>query len=260
MTTDDTGFVYVMGKESAPSFFKIGKTEKKPQLRAVELDNTDSPSPSIVVFYVFCEDFSRLELLAHKELETARVRQNREWFKCTQSEAISGVRRAAESASINILYEKELYNHDNKVDDFDFEAEEADKDDIQEALERIVYEGRTYQIELRRYKLYLQQRLSELNAQKHSNAGDRRIARKMYEDKAQEITGTFKAKAQRSLFEIRNNIDEKTYAKLTQFVNDIENHVVLINDDFSSSNTIAEQKKANHKVNDFLANHGSYTK
>ena len=103
---DKTGFVYVMTKNDLPYYYKVGCTEKKPHLRAKELDGTDSPMPSVVTYYVFCSEYQLLESESHKALSDFRVRENREWFKCTRDGAISAIRASAINLSIELYFEK----------------------------------------------------------------------------------------------------------------------------------------------------------
>lgn len=103
---DRHGFVYVMTKEELPHIYKVGCTEKKPHLRAAELDGTDSPLPSIVTYYAFCDDHQKLEAEAHQILSEHRIRNNREWFRCSRDKAISAIREAAQENRINIHFEK----------------------------------------------------------------------------------------------------------------------------------------------------------
>lgn len=104
--SDKSGFVYVMTKNDLPYYYKVGCTEKKPYLRAKELDGTDSPMPSIVTYYAFCSEFQLLESESHKALFDFRVRENREWFKCTRDNAISAIRMSAAKSDIELYFEK----------------------------------------------------------------------------------------------------------------------------------------------------------
>ncbi len=136
MAEDSTGFVYVLSKESAPGYYKVGKTEKKPALRAAELDGTDSPTPSIVVYYVYCDDLSELEQAAHQVLQDKRVRTNREWFFCSQQEAMEAIRVAAQNRSITIFHEKQLVEPSAELAASVIDSNLIDDDDL--SIEKIV--------------------------------------------------------------------------------------------------------------------------
>jgi hypothetical protein len=64
---DSSGFVYVMVKESADGLVKLGRTERKPHLRASELDSTDSPTPSIVAYYAYCDNHGTVGFRSSKK-------------------------------------------------------------------------------------------------------------------------------------------------------------------------------------------------
>jgi hypothetical protein len=174
MKTDNSGFVYLMVKESSPGYLKVGTTEKKPHLRALELDGTDSPTPSIVIYYVYCESAQELERFTHEKLNKFRVRANREWFKCAPSAGIEAIKSVAASEEIEIFYEKIFdlpVGRTEFVDDSGGEVdEESDELDIEniinEILDSIWFYHDLRQREVEKYKKYLEERKEELHLRK----------------------------------------------------------------------------------------------
>lgn len=79
----ETGWVYVITNESMPGLVKVGVTKNRPEQRALELDETGSPTPyKVETAFLFSEAAERVEKKAHALLADVRVRGNREWFKC----------------------------------------------------------------------------------------------------------------------------------------------------------------------------------
>lgn len=184
--SDRSGFVYVMTKEDLPFYYKVGCTEKKPHLRANELDGTDSPLPSIVTYYVYCSDFQRLETEAHRTLADYRVRQNREWFKCTRSEAIDAIGQSATASDIEIYFEKgdladphlshENRERDQARDDGDIEADIDPSDPIADILDSFSYYSILRNKERNNNKTLLEGRLANIRRQE-TQQGRRRDLR-----------------------------------------------------------------------------------
>lgn len=257
-TKDKTGFVYVMTKESSPMYFKVGRTEKKPQLRAVELDGTDSPTPSIVVYYVFCEDIEQLELLTHKELDSLRVRQNREWFKCSQQDAMDAIRKVAEKQGIEIHYEKLLVNIDN--DSSQNTSDLSDEDDVgnknvNDVVESIFYYGKNLKNELLKYKKYFDERILELNKNIPSAVvGEKSLAKAVYESKVKELNEEFDLKIKNLLNSNKDEFGDAAIKKLGKLARDIKDGkvepILPFEQDFHKR--IEKEKTANSIIDNLL--------
>jgi len=71
-----------------PGILKIGKTRRDPCERARELSNTSVPTPYIVAFELFSENYDVLEKKMHLVLDDFRVNPNREFFKYPLNDAI----------------------------------------------------------------------------------------------------------------------------------------------------------------------------
>lgn len=73
------GFVYVMSNDAHPNIYKIGCTEKSPNLRAKQLSTTGVAKEFDVVCFGEFKDFEKIEKLIHRELHEYRV-SNKEFF------------------------------------------------------------------------------------------------------------------------------------------------------------------------------------
>ncbi len=76
------GFVYFLSNKSMPGLFKIGFSEKHPEIRAMELSKaTGCPTPFEVMFYFGCKNPMMIERYLHDSLDAYRVNQRREFFE-----------------------------------------------------------------------------------------------------------------------------------------------------------------------------------
>ena len=254
MTKDNSGFVYVMAKESSPNYLKIGRTEKKPQLRADELDSTDSPTPSFVVYYVFCEDCYSLEQLVHSELTEYRVRKNREWFTCSSQHAVHTINLIANKNDILIHYEKFLVESidNNSSDSTEIKDIEIEKDKIEEAIDSIFHCGDYYITELRKYKKYYDERINQLKSHmSHNVASDKSFAKTVYRHKVKELLENYDININSVLDSVRKDeLGEVVVSKLQKLADDIKNGVIepVIPSDDSYLKKIKKEESANSYI------------
>jgi hypothetical protein len=75
------GFVYVLSNPAMPGLVKVGRTDRLPTQRAIELQTTGVPSPFVIEFAMWFPDPSRVEIIAHHELDDYRVSESREFFR-----------------------------------------------------------------------------------------------------------------------------------------------------------------------------------
>lgn len=102
------GFVYVMSNLSFPDLLKIGKTAKDPTtFRVDELNTTGVPHPFKCEYYVFVDEFDRLERQVHAELGSFRANQNREFFELNLNQAVAVIRGIAAQMG-DIKFEKDF--------------------------------------------------------------------------------------------------------------------------------------------------------
>ena len=92
------GWVYVITNKAMPNLVKIGYSTKDPALRARELAGTGTPHPFQVVFDVLVENPRNVEQSAHALLVGRR--EGKEWFRCSEADAIAAVRACAKSAIV----------------------------------------------------------------------------------------------------------------------------------------------------------------
>ena len=83
------GCVYVLTNDGMEGMVKIGFTTRSAEVRARELSTTGVPMPFAVAFESERTRFFReIERAVHARLKDKRVRQGREFFRCTADEAI----------------------------------------------------------------------------------------------------------------------------------------------------------------------------
>jgi T5orf172 domain len=91
------GYVYILTNPVIPEFVKIGKTTLDPYARAKQLSApTGVPAPYTVAWTAFVADCGMVERMAHTQLQSARLRNNKEFFRLPLEVAIDAVRRIAE--------------------------------------------------------------------------------------------------------------------------------------------------------------------
>lgn len=75
------GFVYLLGNEAMPCYYKIGCTDRAPHQRARELSMASGvPQPFQVLLYIEVEDAQQVERRFHRELAAFRATHQREFF------------------------------------------------------------------------------------------------------------------------------------------------------------------------------------
>ncbi len=91
------GYVYILTNPAIPEFVKIGKTTLDPYVRAKQLSApTGVPAPYGVAWTAFVADCDMVERMAHTQLQSTRLRNNKEFFRLPVQAAIDAVRRIAE--------------------------------------------------------------------------------------------------------------------------------------------------------------------
>lgn len=92
------GWVYIIDNEAMPDILKIGFSTKDPIFRARELAGTGIPHHFRVLFDVLVENPRSVEQAVHAML--ALKREGKEWFRCTQEEAITAIRVCAKTVFV----------------------------------------------------------------------------------------------------------------------------------------------------------------
>lgn len=90
----DAGWLYVLTNPAMPGLVKVGLSRRSPQHRAAELDTTGVPLPYEIAFAARGNAVSRAEAQCHARLSAHRVRDGREWFRCSVEAAAAQVVQA----------------------------------------------------------------------------------------------------------------------------------------------------------------------
>ncbi len=88
------GYIYILTNPSLPpNYLKIGKTERHPQLRVIELSlATGIPTPFEIAFLTSVSDCHKAESMVHARLKFCRVASNREFFEFQLEKAIEVIK------------------------------------------------------------------------------------------------------------------------------------------------------------------------
>lgn len=92
------GWVYIVSNQAMPGLLKIGFSTKDPALRALDLNNTGSPHPYVVVYDALVHEPRDIEQRVHAALKAQCV--GKEWFNCSREVAIRAIRRIADGSII----------------------------------------------------------------------------------------------------------------------------------------------------------------
>ena len=85
------GYVYCFANDSMPGLLKIGMTERTPEERLHEANQTDTWKPPTPYYYIFAkrvDNPKQKEKTLHRILQEERVNPNREFF-CVSIEKVS---------------------------------------------------------------------------------------------------------------------------------------------------------------------------
>ena len=89
---DKEGWVYVLTNEAMPGLVKIGYTMNDPAIRAEELSGSSVPLPFVVAYKALVIGPKQIEQEVHGKLDSKRLNEKREFFKCEPFEAIRYIR------------------------------------------------------------------------------------------------------------------------------------------------------------------------
>jgi hypothetical protein len=95
------GYIYCLSNESMPGLLKIGMTRRTPENRVKELHTTGVPSIFKIEYSRKVNKPKEIERMIHKELKHFRVKDNREFFKISTSDAISLFNRVIPESNLN---------------------------------------------------------------------------------------------------------------------------------------------------------------
>ena len=95
----EAGYVYILTNPSfKEDWVKIGKSSRPVDIRSKELDNTAVPLPFEIYATLKTTKYSEVEKAVHQTIDSLtdlRIRQNREFFNITPTEALNILKRMA---------------------------------------------------------------------------------------------------------------------------------------------------------------------
>lgn len=97
----NSGYIYVMSNESMPGLVKIGRANRAPDERALELNSTGVPKPFQVDYQILVEDTVSIERQIHQLLESQgfRTSNQREFFQISVDDAIAFIETITNQSS-----------------------------------------------------------------------------------------------------------------------------------------------------------------
>ena len=108
----EAGYVYILTNPSfKEDWVKIGKSSRPVDIRSKELDNTAVPLPFEIYATLKTVKYSEVERVVHQTIDSLtnlRIRQNREFFNITPSEALNILKRMA-----TMLDDAEITEYEN---------------------------------------------------------------------------------------------------------------------------------------------------
>ena len=126
---DKEGWVYILTNEAMPGLVKVGYTMKDPAIRAEELYKdsktgavTGVPMPFVVAYKALVVNPYQVEQAVHKELESKRINNNREFFKCELSETIAAIQQVTTVKYEDAKHRDSLTKDTSKEVDFENDA------------------------------------------------------------------------------------------------------------------------------------------
>ncbi len=102
------GYLYILTNRAFPGVLKIGYTDRDPNARVAELNNTSVPHPFEIAFEALVDRPQELERLVHREIENTRENAQREFFRIRVSDAVEAVNRVCEAAEIKVIHSVDL--------------------------------------------------------------------------------------------------------------------------------------------------------
>ena len=100
MEKNEVGYVYILTNPSfREDWVKIGKSSRPVDVRSKELDNTAVPLPFEIYATLRTAKYSKVEKQIHKQIDRLtdlRIRQNREFFNISPSDALDIMRDMAD--------------------------------------------------------------------------------------------------------------------------------------------------------------------
>ncbi len=100
------GWVYIATNKALEGFYKVGFSERDPQIRMGELSNTSVPYDFELIYAVMVNDANFVERKIHEQLESNRVSKQREFFNCDPLLIFNTIQSVCKEYSKQIYYEE----------------------------------------------------------------------------------------------------------------------------------------------------------
>jgi hypothetical protein len=98
------GWIYILSNQSMPGLVKIGFSLRHPSERAKDLDGTWTPTPFNVIYGALVFNPNEVEQLLHREFSSARVSDQREFFKLSETDAVNKTNLFLQKSGIQIKF------------------------------------------------------------------------------------------------------------------------------------------------------------
>lgn len=137
------GFVYALINNAMPGLIKIGETSLDPRIRAKKLQSTGVPLPFTILIAKHVDNRKDVEEGIHLILNSLRVSQNREFFKCEEEkvktlfELIPGEIWNPTNELNNDVLDDDLDDLDDLDDIDDLDDSDDDPDDSDNIIEEV---------------------------------------------------------------------------------------------------------------------------
>jgi len=104
------GWIYIVTNETYEGMYKIGFTDRDPDIRIDELYTTGVPTKFSKIYECLVENAYELEQKLHRELSEYRLVDNREFFKCDVQKIFDAIDSIKQRDKLNILLENKSAN------------------------------------------------------------------------------------------------------------------------------------------------------
>lgn len=107
----DYGFIYILSNQSMPNLYKIGKTERSPTKRAIELSASSGvPTPFSVLIFAESNSINEYEYYLHNIYEKYRSNEKREFFEFGKKFILNDIYQEFKCISSHIVVTSEFYS------------------------------------------------------------------------------------------------------------------------------------------------------
>ena len=101
MSREHRGWLYVLTNPVMPGLVKVGFSTKMVEARLAELHTTGVPLPFEVAFAALVRSPRQAEKRVHAALAAHRVSKDREFFRCTDADAVRAIYQGGEILDVD---------------------------------------------------------------------------------------------------------------------------------------------------------------